>query len=349
MKKVLFVYGTRPEAIKLAPLVLELKRRPDRFTVGLCVTGQHRELLDQVHSFFGIEPEHDLDVMRPGQTLVGIAARCLEGLERILVGSAPDLVCVQGDTTSALAGALAAFYAGSAVSHVEAGLRSGERRSPFPEELNRKLVGQIAEYHFAPTGLAADNLRREGITENVFVVGNTGIDALRLGLSLIERRDREDFARSFPYLENAGPVILVTGHRRENLGKGLEGVFEALRILVQEPATRILSGIPNIHLLPPLGYPRFILLMERCDLIITDSGGIQEEAPFLGKPVLVTRAVTERKEGIAAGAARLAGTDAEAVAADAIEMLSARPSPAAFGGLYGDGRSSARIADILES
>ena len=277
---------------------------------------------------------------------------------------------VQGDTTTVVAGALASYYRRIPVAHLEAGLRSGNKYSPFPEEINRKIAGQIAEFHFAPTAGAAENLRAEGITKNVFVVGNTVIDALHLGLKLIHERGDDEYAGLFPSVDFSKKIILVTGHRRESFGSGFESICAALREIavsnpgaeivypvhlnpnVREPVTRMLSGVPNIHLLPPLDYPAMLWLMERCYIAITDSGGIQEEAPALGKPVLVMRDVTERMEGIVAGTARLVGTEKAAIVKSAEELLN---DPAAYDRMakavnpYGDGKTSEKIAGILEN
>ena len=370
MTKVLFIYGTRPEAIKMIPLVRELRKRPDSFRVEVCLTGQHRQMLDQTNSFFNVKGDYDLNLMRQNQTLSDLTARCLEGLDAALESAKPDLVFVQGDTTTVVAGALASYYRRIPVAHLEAGLRSGNKYSPFPEEINRKIAGQIAEFHFAPTAGAAENLRAEGITKNVFVVGNTVIDALHLGLRLIHERGDDEYAGLFPFVDFSKKIILVTGHRRESFGSGFESICAALREIavsnpgleivypvhlnpnVREPVTRMLSNVSNIHLLPPLDYPALIWLMERCYMAITDSGGIQEEAPALGKPVLVMRDVTERMEGIVAGTARLVGTEKAAIVKSAEELLN---DPTAYDRMakavnpYGDGKTSEKIAGILEN
>jgi len=370
MTKVLCIYGTRPEAIKMIPLVRELKRRPDKFGVEVCLTGQHRQMLDQTNAFFGVKGDYDLDLMRQNQTLGDLTARCLEGLDVVLESAKPDLVFVQGDTTTVVSGALASYYRRIPVAHLEAGLRSGNKYSPFPEEINRRIAGQIAEFHFAPTTGAAENLRAEGIVKNVFVVGNTVIDALHLGLSLIRERGGDGYADLFSSVDFSKKVILVTGHRRESFGSGFESICAALREIavsnpgieivypvhlnpnVRGPVTRMLSDVSNIHLLQPLDYPALIWLMERCYMVITDSGGIQEEAPALGKPVLVMRDVTERTEGVVAGTARLVGTKKAAIVKSAEELLN---DPAAYDRMakavnpYGDGKTSGKIAEILEN
>ncbi|GAB6392587.1 MAG: UDP-N-acetylglucosamine 2-epimerase (non-hydrolyzing) [Treponematales bacterium] len=364
---VLFIYGTRPEAIKMAPLIKAFQKRPDRFVVRVCLTGQHRQMLDQINSFFGVTGDYDLNLMSPNQTLFDITARCLTGLGPVLEDAAPDLVFVQGDTTSVMSGALAAFYKKIPVAHLEAGLRSGDRYSPFPEEVNRVITGHIADWHFAPTPGAARNLAREGITRNVHVVGNTVIDALHLGLEIV-RRDDSGIAAFFAFLDFSRRVILVTGHRRESIGTGFENIFGAIARVaraypdtqfvyplhfnpsVREPARAMLTGIDNVFLIEPLDYPYLIWLMEKSFFVLTDSGGIQEEAPALGKPVLVTRDVTERQEGVDAGTARLVGTNTERVAAAMRELLDDRAAYARMANAvnpYGDGATSEKIVEIL--
>lgn len=368
MLKVLFVYGTRPEAIKMAPLVRELKKDASRFEVEICLTGQHREMLDQVNAFFEIAGNYDLNLMSPNQTLFDITERCLRGLGVVLEKAKPDLVFVQGDTTTVLAGALAAYYMKIPVAHLEAGLRSGDKYSPFPEEVNRRIASQIAEYHFAPTPGAAENLRREGIIKNVHIVGNTVIDALHLGLKLIKEHGEASYAEHFAFLDFSKRIVLVTGHRRESFGEGFEHICGAIKEIalahdeieivypvhlnpnVREPVNRYLAGLPNVHLLDPLDYPYMIWLMEKSYFVLTDSGGIQEEAPSLGKPVLVMRDVTERLEGIEAGTARLVGTTKDViinaaeellVSVDAYEKMAMAVNP------YGDGKTSERILKLL--
>jgi len=364
--KVLIVFGTRPEAIKLAPLVRELESAPERFLTRVCVTAQHRTLLDQVLAAFEITPHYDLDVMEENQGLLQVALRCMERLQPVLDQERPDWVLLQGDTMSTLAASLAACYSGIRVGHVEAGLRTGDRRLPFPEEMNRRLTSCLANLHFAPTALARDNLLRAGIPAGrIHVTGNTGIDALLLARDCVSRtRPR------IPGLEKrngARPLLLVTGHRRESFGTGLQQICEAIRRIarscpvdivvpvhlnpsVQQPVRRLLGDLPNVFLIDPPDYLSFIALMERSYLILTDSGGIQEEAPSLGKPVLVLRDVTERVEGLEAGAARLVGTDAERIVTETVRLLN---SPEEYARLqktvnpYGDGKASARIARIL--
>lgn len=368
MKKILFIYGTRPEAIKMAPLIRELKQYPDHFDIQVCLTAQHRQMLDQVNKFFEIEGNYDLDLMRPDQTLSDLTARCLTSLDPILAKLKPDLVFVQGDTTTVMTGALAAYYKKIPVAHLEAGLRSGDKYSPYPEEMNRKIAGQIADYHFAPTLGAVDNLKKDGITKNVFMVGNTVIDALKLGLSLIKERGEDEYERFFSFLDLSKRIVLVTGHRRESFGDGFENICGAIRELaeeyqdieivypvhmnpnVREPVNRLLGGRANIHLIEPLDYPYLIWLMEKSYFVLTDSGGIQEEAPAFGKPVLVMRDVTERMEGVEAGTALLVGTNKQAIFSISTRIL----SDVAFYekmhkavNPYGNGNSSKKIADIL--
>jgi len=366
--RVLFIYGTRPEAIKMAPLVKTLQRNPEVFETRICLTGQHREMLSQVNDFFGIKADYNLDLMRPGQSLAEFNARCLAALDPVIAGEAADVVFVQGDTTSVLVGALAAYYHSTAVAHLEAGLRSGDPYSPFPEEMNRKLVGQIASYHFAPTRTAAENLRREGITKNVYIVGNTVIDALQLGLNLIKAQGDAEYRREFGFLDPAKRIILVTGHRRESFGGGMERICDALKVLastcqntqivypvhlnpnVQKPVRRILGGLPTVHLIEPIGYPSMLWLLDQSAIVLTDSGGIQEEAPALGKPVLVMRDKTERIEGIQAGTAILVGTDPEKIVAETRKLLDdgeAYKAMAKAVNPYGDGTTSEQIMKIL--
>lgn len=369
MKKILFVFGTRPEAIKMAPMIKELKLRPDDFEVKVCVTGQHREMLDQVLDFFSIKPDYDLAVMRPDQTLFTVTADILAKIEPVLDEAKPDIVLVQGDTTSAFVGALGAFYKQIDVGHLEAGLRSGDMYSPFPEEVNRVLVGRIAKYHFAPTSRAAASLATENVPQqNVHMVGNTVIDALLLGLQIIKDNGEDQYASAFDAIDFSKRVVLVTGHRRESFGEGFESMCNAIKQLaiknedieivypvhlnphVQEPVRRILQGIKNVHLIAPLEYPYLIWLMEKCYLVLTDSGGIQEEAPTLGKPVLVMRDVTERQEGVEAGTAKLVGTDGDVILRETQKLLEDSVAYSAMANAinpYGDGTTSRQIADIL--
>ena len=363
MHTVLSVFGTRPEAIKMAPLVRILKETPG-FSALTAVTAQHREMLDQVLTLFEIKPEYDLDLMSPRQTLTEITCRTLAGLEQILARVKPDLVLVHGDTTTTFAAALSSFYHGVAVGHVEAGLRTFNKRSPFPEELNRRLTGSLADLHFAPTVRARENLLREGVpADTIFVTGNTVIDALQSTV-------RPDFNFTEPLLNRIDfscPVLLAEVHRRESWGKPLEAICRAFRRLaddlklplifpvhrnpvVRETVERLLGNHESIHLLEPLDTASFHNLMQRCRLILTDSGGIQEEAPSLGRPVLVLRDITERPEAAEAGTVKVVGTSEEAVYSAARRLLE---DPAAYDAMarainpYGDGRAARRIRDAL--
>ena len=370
--KVLSVFGTRPEAIKMAPVVGELARFPADFDSRVCVTGQHRDMLDQVLALFAIRPDFDLDIMRPGQSLTDTTCGVLRGLEAVFARFRPDLVLVHGDTTTTMAAGLAAFYHQVPFGHVEAGLRTGNLQAPFPEEMNRRLAGMLARHHFAPTDRARDNLLAEGVpAERILVTGNTVIDAL---LTVVGRlRTDSDLQRQmsarFAFLDPHKQLVLVTGHRRENFGAGFERVCRALRTLVethprvqlvypvhlnprvQEPVGRLLGGQERVHLLAPLDYLPFVALMDRASLIVTDSGGVQEEAPSLGKPVLVTRETTERPEAVAAGTVHLVGTDEAAIVAQAAELLAA-PAGGRSGAMvnpYGDGHAAERIVRFLRT
>jgi len=370
MTKILTVFGTRPEAIKMAPLVSALAVDP-RFDARLCVTAQHREMLDQVLDLFDLRPEHDLDIMSPGQSLHQITSRILTGMAEVLEAERPDMVLVHGDTATTMASSLAAYYAQVPVGHVEAGLRTGNLYSPWPEEGNRRLAGALAACHFAPTEGARDNLLAENVDPGrILVTGNTVIDAL-LGV-----RDRiaadpalkARLAAQFPFLEPGRPMILVTGHRRESFGGGFERICQALARIakthpqaqivypvhlnpnVREPVNRLLRDLPNVHLIEPLDYLPFVHLMGAAHLIVTDSGGIQEEAPSLGKPVLVMRETTERPEAVAAGTVRLVGTDVDRITDEVGRLMD---DPAAYEAMsrahnpYGDGRACARILEFL--
>ncbi|MBN1983704.1 MAG: UDP-N-acetylglucosamine 2-epimerase (non-hydrolyzing) [Chitinivibrionales bacterium] len=368
MKKILFVYGTRPEAIKMAPLIHALKVKSDHFTFEVCLTGQHRQMLDQVNLFFSIDAHYDLKLMLQNQSLFDITSAGLKNLEPIYVQSKPDLVFVQGDTTTAFIGALASSYLKIPVAHLEAGLRSDDRFSPFPEEINRILVSHIAQYHFAPTIGAVENLRREGIVKNVWCVGNTVIDALFLGLRIIKENGEIPYAKYFSFINDAQRIVLITGHRRESFGEPFKNICSAVAELSKRyphvrfvypvhlnPSVRdlvipLLSGYPNIHLLDPLDYPHLIWLMNRSFLVLTDSGGIQEEAPSLGKPVLVMRDVTERMEGVNAGTARLVGTNRDTIIEAVVELLEDAQiysKMATATNPYGNGTTSMAISNIL--
>ena len=373
MKKILFIFGTRPEAIKLAPLIKEFQVHSNIFSVKVCVTGQHREMLKQVLNFFSIRPDYDLNLMKPNQSLYSLTANISESLEDILNEFEPDLIFVQGDTTTAFAGALAGFYNKIKIAHIEAGLRSGSKYSPFPEEINRVLVGHIADFHFAPTEKARANLYNEGIKEHVWVVGNTVIDALYLGLDIIKKDEKlnseiESYFYSKINIQNS-KLILVTGHRRESFGEPFRNICFALKKIadtfpdveivypvhlnpnVRKPVNEILKGHPRIHLIEPLDYPYLIWLMSKSYLVLTDSGGIQEEAPSLGKPVLVMRDVTERIEGINAGTAKLVGTDAEMIFFNTVKLIEDSEEynrMARAVNPYGDGNTSLKIIQIFK-
>ncbi|HWJ03959.1 MAG TPA: UDP-N-acetylglucosamine 2-epimerase (non-hydrolyzing) [Verrucomicrobiae bacterium] len=368
--KVLFVFGTRPEAIKMAPLIKHMERA-GTFEVKVCVTGQHRKMLDQVLSFFDIKPDFDLQLMKANQTLADITADVIRGVDALVKNEfTPHYIVVQGDTTTAMAGAMAAFYSKIKVIHIEAGLRSHEKYSPFPEEINRMLVGKMADFHFAPTEKAVENLLAEGVAANaVWNVGNTVIDALFLGLDMIRQQDTGVYEAYFEFIDRSKRIILVTGHRRENFGAPFENMCRALRTIadrnpdveivypvhlnpnVREPVERILGNHSRIHLIEPLDYAHLIWLLNLCTLVITDSGGIQEEAPALGKPVLVMREVTERMEGVAAGTAKLVGTDYDTIVSECEVLLtdSARYEEMARAvNPYGDGTTSQQIVAILK-
>ena len=367
-KKILVVLGTRPEAIKLAPVVLELRRRSREFTCILCVTSQHRQMLAPMLRFFGLVPDHDLKLMRSNQQLGELTGRILSGLDRVLAAEQPDWVVVQGDTTTSMAAALAAYYRQIPVAHVEAGLRTDDKYSPFPEEINRRVISVLADRHFAPTLMAVRNLRREGIPPGRIVeTGNTVTDAL-LWAAAKNRKHPPPLPAGIPAAQKGRKLVLVTGHRRENFGGGLEQICGALKAAadalpeldfvypvhlnpnVKAPVNRLLGGHPRIFLVPPVDYPVLVALLKRAWLVVTDSGGIQEEAPTFGVPVLVTRNTTERPEGIRAGNARLVGTDASAIARWILRLAR---DPAAYRRMaqsrnpYGDGRAAKRIADRL--
>lgn len=365
--KILFIFGTRPEAIKMAPIIREF-RNSGRAETTVCITAQHRQMLDQVLAFFEITPDYDLNIMRPNQTLADLTSDGLKKLDSVLERVGPDIIFIQGDTTTAFVGALAGFYRKIRVAHIEAGLRSYRKYSPFPEEINRTLISRLCDSHFCPTIAAADNLVSEGIKENIWVVGNSVIDALHLGLDLIKEKGEASYYDFFPYLDFSRKIILVTGHRRESFGKPFENVCTALKTIserfsdtdivypvhlnpnVRDPVNRILGGRERIHLIEPLDYPHFIWLMSKSHMIITDSGGIQEEAPSLGKPAVVTRDVTERIEGIESGTAKLVGTRRERIEAEVGRLLKDRAEYAKMSQAnnpYGDGKTSARIFNLV--
>lgn len=369
--RIMTVFGTRPEAIKMAPLVLGLAADP-RFEARVCVTAQHREMLDQVLDLFGIVPDFDLDVMTSGQDLYGVTSTILTGLKPVLDAAKPDMVLVHGDTATTLSATLASYYARIPVGHVEAGLRTGNLYSPWPEEGNRRVTGALAERHFAPTETSRQSLLRENVPdERIVVTGNTVIDAL---LRMVERLRTNpaldaEMAQRFAFLTPGRRMVLVTGHRRESFGGGFERICHALRRVserfpdvdivypmhlnpnVREPARRILAGAPNIHLIEPQDYLPFVWLMNRAHVIVTDSGGIQEEAPSLGKPVLVMRDTTERPEAVEAGTVRLVGTGTDAIFDWTARLLtdqSAYDDMSLAHNPYGDGKAVTRILDALE-
>lgn len=371
MKKILSVFGTRPEAIKMAPVLRAIRRHRNQFDSRLCVTGQHREMLDGVLELFRIVPEYDLNIMKTGQSLTEVTCSVLRGIEPILSKFCPDIVLVHGDTTTTMAAGLASYYQKIPVGHIEAGLRTGNIYSPWPEEMNRHLTGAISHYHFAPTENAKKNLLAEGIlAERILVTGNTVIDAL-LGV-VEELRDNEilrnELDKRFSFLDSSKRLVLVTGHRRENFGAGFEGICAALKHLsdeqndveiiypvhlnprVREPVHRILGGAAAIHLIEPLDYLAFVYLMNRAYLILTDSGGVQEEAPSLGKPVLVMRDTTERPEAVDAGTVRLVGTDTRTIVREVSELLCDRHAYKVMSEAhnpYGDGKAAGRIVKCL--
>jgi UDP-N-acetylglucosamine 2-epimerase (non-hydrolysing) len=371
-KRVLIIMGTRPEAIKMAPVIQTLRERSGSFEVGVCATSQHRRMMDQVLDFFNIVPDFDLDIMRDRQELHEIACRVISGVHEVLRIWRPDWVVVQGDTTTTFAAGVAAFYEGVRVAHVEAGLRTGNMYAPWPEEANRRLTSVISSLHFAPTACARENLLQEGVPEkNIRVTGHTVIDALLRTAAAVSGDSAlaRQLASRFSYLDRKRKMILVTAHRRESFGAGFERICKALRKIalgdsveivypvhlnpnVQRPVHKLLGGLHHVHLLEPLQYAEFVYLMDRSYLIITDSGGVQEEAPSLGKPVLVMRDVTERPEAVAAGAARVVGTAPEKIVSEAHRLLHDQAEyqkMSQSGNPYGDGKAARRIADALSA
>jgi UDP-N-acetylglucosamine 2-epimerase (non-hydrolysing) len=366
-KKVMVVIGTRPEAIKLAPIVLELEKHRALFETKICVTGQHREMLDQMLEVFGLRPHYDLKVMKAGQDLSGVTADCLTGLDQALRHERPDVLLVQGDTTTTFTASLAAYYHRIPIGHIEAGLRTGKKYDPFPEEINRRLTTHLSDFHFAPTDVSRNNLLIEGVSpENISVTGNTVIDALFFTQARLAKEPNLA-------VDPLGPtdglrIVLVTAHRRESFGPRFRQICEALRALVesrkdvlivypvhlnpnvQSPVREILAGLPNVRLLAPLDYVSFVACMQRASILLTDSGGIQEEGPSLGKPVLVLREVSERPEAIAAGTATLTGTDPVRIVQTVNLLLD---DPACYKRMtertnpYGDGHASQRIVQFL--
>lgn len=372
-KKCLIIFGTRPEAIKMAPLVKELAKHEKFLETRVCITAQHREMLDQVLDFFEIKPDFDLDVMKPGQNLYELTSVILTKMKSVLEEFQPDFVFVHGDTTTTMAASLSAFYFGAKVCHVEAGLRTNNLRAPFPEEMNRSVTGVVANFHFAPTLQSKQNLLKENKNpESVFITGNTVIDALLYSVNKVKNAayKHPEIEQLKSFITESSKLILVTGHRRENHGQGFINICNALKKIalknpdilivypvhlnpkVQEPVYRLLGDLNNIKLIDPLSYPAFIWLMERSYLIITDSGGVQEEAPSLGKPVLVMRETTERPEAVEAGTVILVGTDEDKIINETNRLLS---NPSDYSEMtrrhnpYGDGKASERIASQILS
>lgn len=373
-KKILLVFGTRPEAIKMAPLVKVLQADTEHFETRVCVTAQHRQMLDQVMDVFNIQAEYDLNIMAPGQDLYDITSKVLLGLRDVLREFAPDVVLVHGDTTTSMAAALAAFYQQIKIGHVEAGLRTYDLSSPWPEEMNRQVTDRMCDYYFAPTGESRDNLLREGVQEGkIYVTGNTVIDALLMAVDMIatnpvKQQELQAELTAKGYTVGNRRYILVTGHRRENFGEGFLHICQAIKELatqhpdidivypvhlnpnVQKPVYELLSGLNNVYLIAPLDYLPFVYAMQHSHLILTDSGGVQEEAPSLGKPVLVMRDTTERPEAVAAGTVKLVGTDAAAIVQNVNALLN---NDALYQEMsethnpYGDGKACLRIAEAL--
>lgn len=375
-KKVLLVFGTRPEAIKMAPLYLALKERPEDFEVQLCVTAQHRQMLDQVLELFEIVPDVDLNLMTPGQSLFDITSAVLKAMGEILAHERPDILLVHGDTTTSMAAALAGFYSGVSVGHIEAGLRTYDLQSPFPEEFNRQTTGKLSSWHFAPTQLSRANLLAEKVDDTrIVVTGNTVIDSLHWVLRRIEndanrRAEIErEIGKSLAFEWRSSQYVVITGHRRENFGDGFSQICEAIRSLahkypsihfvypvhfnpnVRKPVADILSGLSNVHLIEPLGYEPFLYLLKNCYMVLTDSGGIQEEAPSLGKPVLVMRDTTERPEAVEAGTVRLVGANAARIIEGVSNLVEDDLAYAAMSKAhnpYGDGTACSAILEKLK-
>jgi len=368
-KTLLFIFGTRPETIKMAPLILAAQQHPD-FTPKVCLTGQHKEMVTPILDFFSIRPDYSLNVMTHNQTLSSLSAKLIEALDPIIEDSSPDTIIVQGDTSTALMGALVGFYHKIPITHLEAGLRSHNIYSPFPEEANRKLIGSLTTIHLPPTKKAADALKEEGIKDNIFTVGNSVIDALQIGLATIQKKP-EKYSEHISKLNipSKSTIILVTGHRRESFGEPFEELCKSLKHIastfpechivypvhlnpnVQNVVNKKLSNISNIHLIPPLDYPELLFLLNESYIVITDSGGIQEEAPSLGKPVIVTRDVTERTEGIDAGTAKLVGTNADIIIENVTTLLTDRDAYNTISKTtnpYGDGTTSQKVLECLK-
>jgi len=369
MKKNLIIFGTRPEAIKMAPLVKEFVKNKN-FETKVCVTAQHREMLDQVLSFFEITPDYDLDLMKPNQNLYSLTGDIINGLKPVLESFQPDYVYVHGDTTTTMSASIAAFYSGAKVCHVEAGLRTFNKRAPFPEEINRSIAGRVSDYHFAPTSISKENLIRENIADkDVLITGNTVIDALQASVEKVELLNDSEINNLKETIDLSKKLILVTGHRRENHGQGFINICAALKQIatqnpdteiiypvhlnpnVQKPVYKLLADLTNVKLIDPLSYPAFVWLMNKSYLIITDSGGVQEEAPSLGKPVLVMRDTTERPEAVDAGTVILVGTNTEKIVSEATLLLNDKEKYNQMSALhnpYGDGLACERIVEFIE-
>ncbi len=373
IKRILIVFGTRPEAIKMAPLVQEFKKQASIFDIKVCITAQHREMLDQVLTFFEITPDYDLDLMKPNQNLYDLTAAIITNLKPVLEDYRPDYVFVHGDTTTTMATSISAFYSGAIICHVEAGLRTFNMKSPFPEEMNRTVTGVIANLHFSPTEESKQNLLRENKKEeNIIITGNTVIDALLFSVNKVKNSNfkNEEIEYLKTILKPDNKLILVTGHRRENHGQGFINICEALKQIakenwdcqiiypvhlnpnVQKPVYKLLEGVSNIKLIAPLSYPAFVWLMEKSYLIITDSGGVQEEAPSLGKPVLVMRNTTERPEAVVAGTVLLVGTNKDKIINETNTLLKDKKAYSEMSKLhnpYGDGKACKRIVKYIRT
>lgn len=368
MKRILLIFGTRPEAIKMAPLVKEFQKYPQYFETKVCVTAQHRQMLDQVLAFFEITPDYDMNLMRPGQHLFQLTADVITGLKTVLEEFKPDYAFVHGDTTTSTASALAAFYAGVKVCHIEAGLRTYNKQAPFPEEMNRQITGRLTDIHFSPTEAARDNLVSEKTAGMIEVTGNTVIDALLYAVEKLKNYSDAEIEALKNTVDFSKRIVLVTGHRRENFGDGFVNICEALLEIaenqdveivypvhlnpnVQDPVNKLLAGKLNIKLVSPLAYPAFVWLMSQSTIILTDSGGIQEEAPSLGKPVLVMRSTTERPEAVEAGTVKLVGTDKARIVSETNRLLGDQAYYQAMQRVhnpYGDGKAVQRVIEIMK-
>lgn len=369
MKKVIIIFGTRPEAIKLAPLIKEFKKYPKHFDTKVCVTAQHREMLDQVLDFFEIVPDYDLNLMKPDQSLIKLTGEMFKGLHSVFEEYNPDLVVVQGDTSSTMVGGVAGFYAGAKVCHIEAGLRTYNKEAPFPEEGNRCIVSQISSLHFTPTQQSANNLLKEGVdNSSIMVTGNTVIDALLDSVAKVNNIKNDEIDSLKKKIVSGLDIVLVTGHRRENIGEGFRNICFAIKEIINScpvqvifpvhlnPNVRktvfdVLGGTENIHLIDPLSYPAFVWLMERSKIILSDSGGVQEEAPSLGKPVLVLRDTTERPEAVDAGTVKLVGTSKNLIVSEAKKLLSDSEyykKVSVLKNPYGSGNASKKIVDFVK-